>query len=401
MFCGKCGSNIGDLPVCPHCGTPSEAANTDLYAQPPSEGYPAATPASVPQPPVQQPYPAYPDARYSPTPDPQEAPDPPKKQSKRGLIIALVVIIVLLLAGGGVTAFILSAPMRNYDKATDLKNSGRYQEAIAAFTALDDYGDSRAQITECRYLEAKQLLETNDFDAAKEAFTALGDYKDCKDLVSQCDYDKATQLFKERKFIAAKEIFETLDGYADSDQQLLACRYYIAKNQMENDPKGAAEAFAGLGSYKDSKKLMLDAMYRYCEEKKDYKSETVYDYMKQLIDAEYSGAQALYEEIYEYRVTGVFWNTDPDNTDQRSGRQAISERLPQVLHFTVEGGTPGSEMIVSYKVIWPNGKTVTNSFGESGTDYTLTLTDAPKGKLTVELYTDEGEQIGVAEVTVV
>ena len=113
-------------------------------------------------------------------------------------------VLVVLIAGGGVAAFFLTAPMRNYNKAMELKESGDYQAASDMFAELGDYEDSAAQITDCSYLSAKRLVDEGKYDEAKTALEKLGDYKDCKELITKCDYEKAVALLNEQKYTEAK-----------------------------------------------------------------------------------------------------------------------------------------------------------------------------------------------------
>ena len=326
----------------------------------------------------------------------------PQKKSRKGLIITLIVILVVLLAGGGVAAYFITAPMRSYSKAMELKNSGDYEAASSIFADLGDYEDSADQITDCSYLSAKKLLDEGKFGEAKSAFEKLNGYKDSADLITKCDYGTAKELMDNQKYPEAKRAFEALGNYEDSKDQVKECDYQIAKEKVKTDPSAAIDELEELGDYKDCEQLLLDAKYQFCENSKDeYESLTIYSYMKELVAANYTGAKELYEEIYAYRVVDVFWNTDAKNHDKSSAMTEIPEDKDMVLHFTVEGGTPDDDMVVHYKVIWPTGETDTSHYDGHGSTFTLTLTKSPTGKLTVELYTDDDEKLATSSVTIV
>ena len=77
------------------------------------------------------------------------------------------------------------SPDELYEAAAALAEAGDYEQAIAAFEALDGYQDSAEQIETCRtaildaqYEAALALYANRDFGAAREAFAALGDYRD-------------------------------------------------------------------------------------------------------------------------------------------------------------------------------------------------------------------------------
>lgn len=332
----------------------------------------------------------------------QQYPQHPKKKSKKGLVIALIVILVVLLAGGGVAAFFLTAPARDYDRAKQLMNSGNYEEALAAFSKLGSYEDSDTYIFECHYLMAKQLFDNGQYDEAKQEFTGLGNYKDSIDLIKQCDYHNAQSLFDDGKYDEAKKAFQALGDLEDSKEKVTACDYELAKALMSSDPKEAIDALERLGDYKDSKDLLLDAKYAYCEaHKADFDDDTVYLYMKQLVRANYEGADKLYDQIYAYKIVDVFWNSDVEDDDPASGVSKIEQKKDKVLHFTLNGGTPDDDMTIKYKVIWPTGDVNENQYERPSDYYTLTLTNSPKGTLTVELYTDDGKLLKTTFVEVI
>ena len=457
MFCGHCGKNIGDLKVCPYChpeaqtpsdqvsGSPGQQASqsavpsnkpveedtrTVLYPgmaeepfvpprqkpvdpayrpmrqTPPGQSYPPSADqnGAYRQPPYPQQPPRSGQPRYPQQPPVQQPAAPPEKKqkkSKKGLIIAIVIIVVLLLAGGGVAAFFLTAPARDYDRAMQLKESGDYRAAIEIFSELGDTKDSAAQITDCRYLEAVQLMKDGKLDEAEKAFADLGDYKDSAEQIRQCEYEKANALLDSGDYEGARDAFRALGDYSDAQDKAKECDYNLAAKLVESNPAKAIDALGQLGDYKDRKSLLLDAKYKYCESNQDFNDETVYGYMKELVSENYDGAEKLYRKIYDYRVVDAFWNNDPENSDPDSAMTEIPQKDDKILHFTVEGGTPDDTMLVQYKVTWPNGKTNESGFDEHGMYFSLTLSEAPKGKISVDLYTDKKEKLYSTSVTVV
>lgn len=439
MFCSNCGKNIADRTVCPYCGfqmispqvptVPAQEAPAYGEAAPayPNAGYPEADGQPVPYPaaPVpettypdgyadaaQQPYPADPNAAgYNaayeqnpayPYPPAPQAPLKPKKK-KKGLIIGIISGAAVLLAGAAVAVyFLVLAPLFSYNKAVSLKEDGKYQEAIEAFTDLKDYKDSPDQITECRYLAAKQLAATGKYDEAVAAFEALGDYSDSKDQIKQCGYDKAKKLFDDGEYDKAKEAFLALGDYADSADQATACDYAVAKALIESDPEEAVELLEALGDYQDSGELVKQAKMTYCEQNRDNTDETTYAYLKDLKSAGYAGASALYDELYTYRITEVFWNDDPDNTDPASNATKLSSAELQVLHFSLEGGTPDdTDMQIHYTVTWPGGNKNEGHYSKRFNNYTLKLTNDAKGTIKVEIYSQDNTKLYTTTVTVI
>ena len=472
MFCGNCGKNIGDLKVCPYCNPTPQPQEVPEYQAPaqPVEPFPAAdaqppvpeeeenhtvlfsgvaeepapvappvTPPEYPayqqpvtgapynqnnsyQPPVQQtPYP-YPPVQPAPAPAPAPAPEQKEKKSKKGPIIAIIVILVVLLAGGGVAAFFLTAPMRNYSKAMDLKDKGEYKEAITILEDLNDYEDSADQITDCQYLYAKQLIDDGEYSEARDILTSLNDYEDSKDqitkcdyleakswleegkydeakavfkrlgkyeesekLIQKCDYEKANQLLKDKKYADAKKLYKELGAYEDSKEKIKECDYNIAKGLIESKPAEAIELLEDVGNYQDSKKLLQQAKMSYCKKNKKFTDKNTYKYLKELKDAKYKGAAEMYKELYTLKVTNVFWNTDSDNETQKLTK--ISSGKDAVLHFDLTGYTPDTYYFhVLYEVTAANGEKLSRDASGIYHRFTYTLQNAPKGTLKVDIY---------------
>ena len=152
-----------------------------------------------------------------------------RKSKRKRLIIAVVFAVVFAIAGYFTYTNVV-VPANSYKIAEVLFESGQYEEAILAFTALGDYKDSQAKVDEVKealrardYNAAKTLFESGQYEEAVLAFTALGDYKD-----SQAKADKVKEAIHARDYSAAEALFES--------------------GQYEE----AFTAFAMLGNYKDS-----------------------------------------------------------------------------------------------------------------------------------------------------
>ena len=101
-------------------------------------------------------------------------------------IIACIAFVIML------TTVII--PNQKYNAAAELYNSGKYEEAIAAFEAMDGYRDSTEQIKKCetaikdeKYADAFELYTAGKYEDAIAAFTALGEYKDSLAQIEKCE----------------------------------------------------------------------------------------------------------------------------------------------------------------------------------------------------------------------
>ena len=134
-----------------------------------------------------------------------------KKAKKKKKIIAAVIAAVVAL-GIGVTVLTVTViiPESKYNSAVELMNSGKYDEAITAFEAMDGYKDSAEQITKCetgikenKYNAAVELYTEGKYDEAYNAFFELDGYKDSSDKLAEMIAEPASISAKNSAFISA------------------------------------------------------------------------------------------------------------------------------------------------------------------------------------------------------
>ncbi len=133
------------------------------------------------------------------------------KKTKKIVMITIPIAVVAIVA-----VVIISGNMQKstaYNAAVALAEAGQYDEAVAAFTELGDYKDSREQIKlvmeaqeEARRLEAYnaafKLMEARQYDEAIAAFAELGDYKD-----SMLKAEETKNLWSDELYNAALDYY--------------------------------------------------------------------------------------------------------------------------------------------------------------------------------------------------
>lgn len=111
------------------------------------------------------------------------------KKAKKTAIIVVPLLAVIVAAYFLTTLVII--PTVKYNKAVDLMDAGQYEEAIAAFMAMEGYKDSEEQISACetvildsKYGNAIALMDAgNPFEACR-IFASLDGYKDSNELIA-------------------------------------------------------------------------------------------------------------------------------------------------------------------------------------------------------------------------
>ena len=238
-----------------------------------------------------------------------------RNEKKRSLGIAIALGAVVLL-GVLFFAYLLPnviRPAKQYEQARSLLAAERYEEAMAAFTALNGYKDSAAQIVVCQnalkdrvYDEAIALYESGQYEGAIAAFTTLIGYRDSAAQIDKCQYalrdrayDAAVALRKAAQYEEAISAFLALNGHRDSVEQIELCkkdRAYDAAVALYDagQYEDAITAFEALEGYRDSA-----AQIERCS---TAILDRAYDAAVALYDAgQYEDAIAAFEALEGYR----------------------------------------------------------------------------------------------------
>jgi len=164
------------------------------------------------------------------------------KRRKRTAIIAAAAVCA-------VTAFIIVLitviiPNGKYKDAVSLMDSGDYEEAIAAFTALDGYKDSAAQIDSCKYSNAVALMSEGRYEDAITAFTELEGYKDSAAQIDSCYIS-----------IYGKDVYNSIKN------SRIGGTYTFGTYEQDNIAENGKEAIEWIVADKDGLSLCLVSKY--------------------------------------------------------------------------------------------------------------------------------------------
>ena len=149
-------------------------------------------------------------------------------------------IAAAVLAVAAAVVFVI-VPLLRYNAAVALMEEGKYEEAIAAFEAMDGYRDSEEKIKECstgilenQYQAALALMNEGRYEEAIAVFKALGTYKDSAEQIPECHYLHAAQLAEKGNFLEAEKIYIGLDDYKDSAAKAVECRRSYYDLELDN-----------------------------------------------------------------------------------------------------------------------------------------------------------------------
>jgi len=230
--------------------------------------------------------------------------------SRKARVFRRVTILTLVAAALVAATLLWGVPALKYARATSMLENGEYDEARAAFTALNGYADTAKKLLQCDYLQAgsledsdtaedlrvaadlyknlgtyeesaeryqktlyrlgETLLAAENFDGAAEAFQTLGDYGDSAQQLQETEYRQAVKLTESGNYVAARIFFEDLGDYRDAAQQLPVCDYYIGKNALEQENYETAVArLTAAGDTQDAAELLKQASYQLAQQRQE------------------------------------------------------------------------------------------------------------------------------------
>ncbi len=208
------------------------------------------------------------------------APDAPAPKEKKPGKKPLAAILAAAAAGVAIAAFLVwnfaIAPANRYAKAQAMMESGDYTGAMAAFSQLGDYQDSKELLMQCQegvYVQADKLLRDGKLDAAIAGFTALGSYKDSPDKILQCQqeqrYLEACGLLERKEYDQALAIFDLLGNYKDTMAKVQECQLgkqyaQAAALAQQGDYAAACTILSALGDYQDAPALLESYRWKAC-----------------------------------------------------------------------------------------------------------------------------------------
>ena len=250
----------------------------------------------------------------------------------------------------------------DYQKAQALKNEGAYIAAAEAFAALEDYKDAPQQRSECLALQqeadyqaALATLEAGEFYQAMQMFQALGDYQDSAMQYVTAAYGYGDSLFNQGAYADAAKYFGLAGDYEDAAERMTESYYQKAAELMKaEDYTAAVEQLGKCAGYKDADKLVLDAKHAYIKAHMSPSDKTTVKYMQDLLDAGYSNAKKLYNELYSWKVEVIAFNNDPGNS--KTNLTSLSKYQYLCVHFKLTGGEPGKTTNIRTVLVLPNGQ---------------------------------------------
>lgn len=338
------------------------------------------------------------------------------RMPKRKLPLAIIIVACLIIIGGiiGFVKFI-AAPAQDYDEAVAAMEAGNYEQAIEMFTALGDYNDSQDMIRQCYVGMGDVHFKAEEFDEAIEDYTTAQGMKETEEVtnaIRDCyigigdNYQAQSQL---NKAIEAYRKAQEINKTENVREQIRICFVGIGdKRTAAEDYDAAFKAYKKAQDIKeteDVKDKINAAKYGYVKENLEKRTDTVEEYLEDLMDVKYPGAQELYDKYYEWHIK-IIANGKAD--DYKNAKKTFSKTDSVFFHTKLSGGKPDEKIKLYYVLTWPTGQQETAMLGDkwkSGAKITAQfMYPMPMfgvdGKLTFTVYDSEtNEKLGSCSVT--
>ena len=191
---------------------------------------------------------------------------------------------------------------------------------------------------------ADRLKKERNWIKAEETYRALQnselvDHDEMEELVTEMKYERAEGYYASGSCEQAAKVYSELGDYKDSAEKYKESMYLQANKELKRkDYKSAIAAFMKISGYKDADALQSDAKYQYCEENWEEPTEEVYDYIEELVDSGYEGAEDLRDKTYEWRIAKV----------EKGGLYSLGASQCVYFRVTLAGGPPDGTATVRF-----------------------------------------------------
>ena len=169
----------------------------------------------------------------------------------------------------------------------------------------EEFEDAQQELFE----EARGFRETQHYDMAVIIYESMqkagmGYQDDLSRLIDETKYDKAETAFANESYTEAAATYAALGDYRDSAEKLKEARYQEGVHELEKESyTSAVNAFAEIPGYKDADELALESKYRYCKMTREKPITVTYEYLEDLVNSGYEGADELWDEICSWRAS--------------------------------------------------------------------------------------------------
>lgn len=164
-----------------------------------------------------------------------------KRNFKIFLWVSIPLVILAILFVIALITYLI--PQNKYEEAEAMAANGQYDEAVAAFAALEDFGDSAARIPQVKYQKGEYLLETEKFDEAVAVFEEVIEQEGAEEQITEAKYRKAVKTLEAKAYTDALRQFELLGDYKECAEHIALCYFELGMKAVDEDDLETATAY--------------------------------------------------------------------------------------------------------------------------------------------------------------
>ena len=331
------------------------------------------------------------------------------KPKKKHTLLKILIPIGAILVIAAVLAVLFGKQTLQYFDAKDKMAAHDYQAAYETFESLGSFFGSAEKAKESKYHYAVNLFAKEEYGEAKRLFSSLGDYQDASDYVSKCNAEKdeisliLKMIFDGQYSQAQTKINSLPNNNKDKNFLSSVVQYLLADKELKAaNYKEAITLFTKVSSFSDAKTKLSEAKYRYVNQSSSKTDEwTVYNYLRDLINDNYPGAQTKYDQLYTKKAD-MYFNGSSDGTDRQT---SLSRWKPVYCHIKLSGFKPDEEVQLCYSTYFSDGdkfeNSKFNSKSRNGSWHYVYWKDGPQGScswVTIVVFIEGGPELGRATV---
>ncbi len=179
---------------------------------------------------------------------------------RKPAIIAISSLCAVILIVLSAWIIIFAVPSIKYSHALNLSNFDSNKAVTVINTLPDDYKDSNILK---KYINAINLKDNGRYNDAINEFSQLGEYRNTKEYIAETRYLYAVELLNQGEYDTAYDMF-MYSKHRDYLMQSYETVYLAGENAT--DPYTSAEYYSRIFHYKDSKDKYFFKMYTHAED---------------------------------------------------------------------------------------------------------------------------------------
>ena len=291
--------------------------------------------------------------------------DAPKKKNKALKIVLLAVVAVMIIAAG---VFFIFPEHIDYMIAEHKFNSGDYEKARLAYWDLGNFKDSEEKVLLCHEGIGDNYMAEGNYEDAAVSYDMAGN----KEKRDEAYYKWAQYYVEYASYKNAIEKYEEITTRDVSEEIKEAEYLYFSSVKDDNDV------------------LLVDENYfRF----------------KALADSGYKDAKEIFDKAYAWDVKVYLSDEENDYTFETqykinfNDKDSVSRKSKMYFAICLEGGVPGEELKMYYRIALPNAETKKETFTLCPGEYICPYfwytspSNAPTGNGTLKIYNAKTDKL--------